>query len=230
MIFRGIQKTTLIDYPHHIATTLFVDKCNFRCGFCQNPLLVLEKEKREISEKEALEFLKNRKKYIEGVCITGGEPTVHGGLKFFATQVKELGLKVKIDTNGTNPALLRELISEKKVDYIAMDIKAPLEKYDSVANVHVDIEAVKESIAILKEGKVDYEFRTTVVPPIICLEDIEKIGIMVQGAKFFALQQFVNDVPLLDEKFQEIKPYPVEVLKGMAKMLEKYVKRTEVRE
>jgi pyruvate formate lyase activating enzyme len=230
MIFRGLQKTTLIDYPSHIASTLFVDKCNFRCGFCQNPSLVLEKETREISEKEALEFLKGRKKYLEGVCISGGEPTVHGGLKFFITQVKELGLKVKLDTNGTNPSLLRELINEKMVDYIAMDIKGPLERYDAIANVRVDLEAVKESIGLLKESKVDYEFRTTVVPTIICLEDIEKIGQMVKGARFFALQQFVNEVPLVDDKFREIQPYPVEVLRGMAKILEKYVKRVEVRE
>jgi len=230
MIFRGLQKTTLIDYPGHVAATLFVDKCNFRCGFCQNPLLVFEKEENEISEKQALEFLAERKKYIEGLCITGGEPLLHPGLKFFARQVKGLGLKVKLDTNGTSPALLRELVEEKLVDYIAMDIKAAPGKYNKAANVEVDLGAVKESIALLLEGKADYEFRTTVVPTIIQKEDIPEIGEMVGGARLFALQQFVNSIPLVDEKFQEMPPYPKETLLEMAKEMEKYVDKVEVRD
>lgn len=229
MIFRGLQKTTLIDYPEHIAATLFVDKCNFRCPFCQNPSLVFEKEENEISEKEVLEFLKSRREYLEGVCITGGEPTLHGGLKFFIRQVKELGLKVKLDTNGTNPTLLRELIEEKLVDYIAMDVKASLEKYDLATNVNADIGAIRESIELLKEGRVDYEFRTTVVPTIIEMDDIEKIGELVKGAKLFVLQQFVNDVPLVDEKFRDIQPYSKETLEEMKKIMEKFVEKVEIR-
>jgi len=229
MIFRGIQKTTLIDYPGHVATTLFLDKCNFRCPFCHNPLLVFEKEENEISEKEVMEFLKRRKKYLDGVCITGGEPTLHAGLKFFIIQVRELGLKIKLDTNGTNPKLLKELIEENLLDYIAMDLKAPLEKYDLATNVHVDKQAVKESIDLLLEGKVDYEFRTTVVPGIIEPEDIKVMGELVKGAKKFSLQQFINSVPLVDEKFMKVNPYPVETLKEMKKELEKFVSAVELR-
>ena len=229
MIFRGLQKTTLIDYPGHIASTFFVDKCNFRCPFCHNPLLVFEKEENEISEKEALEFLEKRKRYIEGICITGGEPTLHPGLKFFIRQVKDLGLKVKLDSNGTSPALLKELIDEKLVDYIAMDIKAPLEKYDLATNVHTDLEAIKKSIELLKEGRVAYEFRATIVPGIIKPEDIKKMGELLKGADKFAFQQFSNHGPLVDQKFEKLNPYPLETLKEMAKEMEKYVKKVELR-
>jgi len=229
MIFRGLQKTTLIDFPGKVASTLFVDKCNFRCGYCQNPSLVFEREENEISEREALDFLKERKKYLDGVCITGGEPTLHPGLKHFIGKVKNLGLLVKLDTNGTNPKMLKELIEEKLVDFVAMDIKNPLEKYDLATNVRVDISAVKESIELLKLGKVDYEFRSTIVPGITQKEDIPKIGILLRGAKKFVLQQFMNDVPLVDEKFRNVTPYPETELKEMKKELEKFIELVELR-
>jgi len=229
MIFRGIQKTTLIDFPGKVAATLFVDKCNFRCGYCQNPDLVLEREENELSEKEVFEFLESRKKYLDGVCITGGEPTLHPGLKHFIGKVKALGLLVKLDTNGTNPKMLKELINEKLVDFAAMDIKNPLEKYDLAANVHVDINAVKESIELLKQGKVDYEFRTTIVPGITEREDIKKIGELLKGAKRFAVQQFMNDVPLVDKKFCHIVPYSETELKEMKKELEEFIELVELR-
>lgn len=229
MIFRGLQKTTLIDYPGHIAATLFVDKCNFRCPYCQNPQLVFEETGEKITEKEVLEFLKKRKKYLEGICITGGEPTLHPELNYFARRVKDLGLKVKVDTNGTNPKMLRELIEENLVDYVSMDVKAPLEKYEKAVRVHADTNAIKESIELLKESRVNYEFRLTVVPTITQMEDIEKIGKLVKGAKLFVLQQFENDVPLVDEKFQKIKPYSKKKLEEMKKVMEKFVEKVKVK-
>ncbi len=229
MIFHGLQKTTLIDFPGEIACTLFVDKCNFRCPYCQNPLLVLEQAKEALSESEVLEFLRKRKKVLDGVCVTGGEPTLYAGLKPFFRRVKELGYKIKLDTNGTNPRMVRELIEEKLVDYVAMDIKAPLEKYDKATNSIVNKNAIKESIEILKEGKTGYEFRTTVVPKILEPEDFEEIGKMLKGAKAFYLQQFVNSVPLLDKEFQSIDPFPDRVLEQIKKTMQKYVEKVEIR-
>ena len=118
MIFRGLQKTTLVDYPGLVAFTLFVDKCNFRCPFCQNATLVLEEEKNIISEREVLEFLNKREKVLQGICITGGEPTLHTELKEFLPKVKELGYKIKLDTNGSRPDFVRELIDSKLIDYV----------------------------------------------------------------------------------------------------------------
>ncbi len=230
MIFRGLQKTTLIDYPNEVACTLFVDKCNFRCPYCQNPSLVLEEAEESISEREVLEFLRKRKNVLDAVCITGGEPTLHSGLKHFIQRVKELGYKVKLDTNGTNPGMLRELIEEKLADYIAMDIKAPIEKYDKAANVIVDKEAVQKSVELLKSSGIDYEFRTTVVPGILEKKDFEKMGKWLKGAKAFYLQQFEKDAPLLDPRFQKVRSYSSEELEEMKKIMEKYVERVEIRD
>jgi pyruvate formate lyase activating enzyme len=229
MIFRGLQKTTLVDYPGKVACTLFVDKCNFRCPFCQNATLVLEKEKNAITEQEILEFLKMRRKVLQGVCITGGEPTLHSELKEFLPKVKALGYKIKLDTNGSMPAFVRELIDAKLIDYIAMDIKAPLEKYEIAAGVKVNKEAIKETIALLLEEKVDYEFRTTVVPTIVELEDMHRIGELIKGAKAYYLQQFVNNVPLLNPEFEKISPYPKETLQEMADVIKPYVKKVGIR-
>ncbi len=229
MIFRGLQKTTLVDYPGLVACTLFVDKCNFRCPFCQNATLVLEEEKNVISEREVLEFLNKRKKVLQGICITGGEPTLHTELKEFLPKVKELGYKIKLDTNGSRPDFVRELIDSKLIDYVAMDIKAPLEKYGLAAGVKVNKEAIKESISLLLEGRIDYEFRTTVVPTIIELEDMPKIGELIKGAKAYYLQQFVNTVPLLDPEFEKIMPYSKETLQKMAEMVKPYVKKVGIR-
>ncbi len=229
MIFRGLQKTTLIDYPGKVACTLFVDKCNFRCPFCQNSVLVLEKETNVIEEQEVLAFLEKRKKVLQGVCITGGEPTLHTELKEFLPKVKALGYKIKLDTNGSMPDFIRELIDAKLVDYVAMDIKASLEKYDIAAGINVNKQAIKESIALLLEGRIDYEFRSTVVPKIIELEDMHKIGELIKGAKAYYLQQFVNDVPLLNPEFEKIAPYPKEKLQEMAEIMKKYVKKVGIR-
>ncbi|MCD6479038.1 MAG: anaerobic ribonucleoside-triphosphate reductase activating protein [Candidatus Diapherotrites archaeon] len=229
MIFRGLQKTTLVDYPGKVACTLFVDKCNFRCPFCQNATLVLEKEKNVITEQEILEFLRMRRKVLQGVCITGGEPTLHAELKEFLPKVKALGYEIKLDTNGSMPAFVKELIDGGIIDYVAMDIKAPLEKYEIAAGTKVNKEAIKETIALLLEDRIDYEFRTTVVPTIIELKDMHKIGELIKGAKAYYLQQFVNDVPLLDPKFEKIAPYSRETLQKMANIMKAYVKKVGIR-
>ncbi|MEM4662681.1 MAG: anaerobic ribonucleoside-triphosphate reductase activating protein [Candidatus Diapherotrites archaeon] len=227
--FAGMQKLSLIDYPGLVACTLFVSGCNFRCPFCQNPTLALGLEKNRISKKEVLSLLKKRAGLMEGVCISGGEPAIHEWLLDFLKDVKNLGYRIKIDTNGSKPEFLLKLINKKIVDYIAMDIKAPLDKYDLAAGVAVDIEAVKKSIAILLERKVDYEFRTTVVPTIIDLGDIEKICKSIKGAEKYFVQQFVNTVPLLDKRMEKVQPYPKDILEEMASIARKYVKKVEIR-
>lgn len=226
--FGGIQKTTLVDFPGMVACTLFVNKCNFRCPFCQNPDLALGKATC-ISNREIMNFLKKRKGLIEGVCISGGEPTIYEDLVDFALELKKMGYKVKVDTNGSKPEMVEELIRRKAVDYIAMDVKAPFEKYDIAAGVKTDKDALRKSISLILEGKIDYEFRTTVVPKIIDKEDIEKICLEIRGAKKYFLQQFVNSKPLLDKSFSEVQPYTKSVLDEMAKIASKNVRKVDIR-
>lgn len=185
----GIQKLSLIDYPHMLSAVLFTIGCNFRCPFCHNPTLVIpEKYAQSIDVDGIFKFLEERKKYINGVVITGGEPTLYPDLPEFIKKIKGMGYAVKLDTNGSNPEMLERLIDEKLVDYVAMDIKAPLERYSELTNTDVDIEKIKKSIEILKKSKVKYEFRTTVAPN-LTFEDIEKICGEVGGAEYY-LQQF----------------------------------------
>ena len=166
---------------------------------------------------------------MQGICITGGETTLHPELKDFFPKAKALGYKIKLDTNGTTPDFLNRLIEEKLIDYVAMDVKAPIEKYDIAAGVHVNKDAIRKSISLLLKGKVDYEFRTTVVPTIVELEDMHKIGELIKGAKAYYLQQFMNDVPLLNPEFEKIAPYPREMLQKMAEIMKGYVEKVGIR-
>ena len=216
---RGLQKTTLIDYPEKIACTIFFFGCNFHCPFCHNKDLVLKsKEPPQFSEKEIFDFLKSRKEILEGVVLTGGEPTLYPHLKEFIKKIKKLGFLVKLDTNGTNPKILKELVKEGLIDYMAMDFKAPIEKYEKVAGVKVNQKAILESVKFLISGKTDYEFRTTVVPGIHSdkdlvemarrLEDLVtscQLSIVNCQLKWF-LQQF-RPGSCLDFKFNKLKPY-----------------------
>ncbi len=223
---KGIQKTSLVDYPGKVACTVFLGGCNFKCPYCQNRDLIVNFEKMEtIKEEEVLKFLKDKKKWLDGVCITGGEPLLYD-ITDFIKKIKEIGLLVKLDTNGTNPKLLRKLINF--VDYIAMDIKAPLEKYDNAARVNVDKIKIKESIELIKENKVDNEFRTTVVKDFFTEKDAEEIGKLLKGAKLYALQQF-RPLNTLDKAFEKKHPYPKEEFDKFKKILEKYVKKVELR-
>ncbi len=229
MLIRGIQKTSLIDFPGKIATTLFLDSCNFRCPYCYNIDLVLGTNKLENhTEEEILEFLKSRKKFIDGVCLTGGEPCLHPDLKEFIAKIKNLGLLVKLDTNGTNPEVLKELIEEKLIDYIAMDIKAPLEKYEKVVKRKVDLEKIQESVNIIRNSGIDYEFRTTVVPGLFNREDALAIGKWLKGSRRYFLQQFRSE-KTLDEKFKGKEPYSIEQLKELAETAKPFFEKVEIR-
>ncbi|WP_069649915.1 anaerobic ribonucleoside-triphosphate reductase activating protein [Caloranaerobacter ferrireducens] len=189
MNFKGLQKSSFIDYPDKICTVLFTGGCNFRCPFCHNSSLV-KNEGEFILERDILEFLKNRKKMVDAVCISGGEPTLQKGLVSFIKKVKDIGYLVKLDTNGTNPNVIEKLLDLRLIDYIAMDVKAPLSKYSSVAGVMVDINSIQESIRLLKNSNIDYEFRTTVCKELLAQDDILEISKNISGARRYIIQNF----------------------------------------
>ena len=227
---KGLQKTSLIDYDPYTSCIVFVSGCNFRCGFCQNPGLLVEVSKLPtIPEEEFFSFLVERKKWLDGVVISGGEPCLYEELPLFIKKVKELGYKIKLDTNGTNPAMIKELIDGGLVDYVAMDIKGSLDKYDSVADVLVDKDKIKESVELLINSGVGYEFRMTCVPGLVVKEDFVKIGEWLKGAKKFFIQQFRNK-SCLDSGFEKIEPFSNDELKGFKSVLEKYVDKVEIRD
>jgi len=214
---KGIQKTTLVDFPGRIASTVFLGGCNFRCPFCHNVTLVKDPQNYpDIDEKELLDFLSTRTKNIEGVCITGGEPTLFDELPDFIARVKSLGYAIKLDTNGTRPEMIQKLIDQDLVDYIAMDIKAPESLYNEASGVQVDMSAIKKSIGILKNCAVDYEFRTTVVPQFFPKEKTNEIIKLIGGSQNYYLQQFENSVEVLDHKLQEQATYSKQDLEELA--------------
>lgn len=192
MKISGFQKLTLLDFPNQIACTVFTCGCNFKCPFCQNSSLVIPGcEVPVIQEDEILEFLKKRKGILDGVCITGGEPTLQNGLKNFIIKIRNLGFKVKLDTNGYNPKVLEELFKENLVDYVAMDIKNSLRKYSTTCGLEkMDLNNITESIKLIINSKIDYEFRTTMIKEFHDLADFEEIALMLKGAKKYFLQQF----------------------------------------
>lgn len=201
MLIAGMNKTTLLDYPGCVAATVFVGGCNFRCPFCHNGGLVLDPlSQKSYSEEEILEFLRKRKKILKGVCITGGEPTLHADLPEFILKIKELGYRVKLDTNGYAPNVLKELIDWKLLDYVAMDIKNCPDKYALTAGMSgsFDIDRIKQSVNILKTSSVLYELRTTVVKEFHTKEDLLKIAGWIQGCPHYYLQQYQNNENILD--------------------------------
>ncbi len=223
----GLQKTTFIDYPEKIACIVFTQGCNFRCGYCHNPELFENKEPL-ISLEAFFEFLKKRQGKLDGVVVTGGEPTLQKDLKDFIKNIKKLGFLVKLDTNGTNPQILEELINENLLDYIAMDIKAPIDKYEIIVNCNVNIENIKKSIELIKNSGVDYEFRTTVLKSQLSYDDFEKIGEMISGAKKYYIQKFIAS-KILDENLMNEKTYSDEEFEEIKNILKKNIDFIDVR-
>lgn len=227
---KGIQKISMIDYPDKICSIIFTPGCNFRCPFCYNKDLVLNHEGLpEIPEDEILEFLNERKKWIDGVCITGGEPLLSEDIQELIKKIKDLGLLVKLDTNGTNPGLLKKLISGKLVDYVAMDVKNSFEKYDKTTESKIDIDKIKGSIKIIKGSKVDNEFRITVLRRFHTLKDIENISKNLSGAKKIYIQNFKRTPEVIDESLTEDESFEKEELEDFKKILEKNVTKVEIR-
>ena len=197
MKFGGLQKLTLLDYPNKMACTVFTVGCNFRCPFCHNNSLVCNSVDL-LSENQILAFLAKRKHVLEGMCLTGGEPLLQSDVAEFLTEVKKLGYLVKLDTNGANPAKLKQLVELGLVDYVAMDIKNCKQLYNQTAGVDVDMDAICQSVDFLKSGVVDYEFRTTVTGNLHDESSIAEMGQWLAGAKVVYLQQFVDSGDLID--------------------------------
>lgn len=224
----GFQPSSLIDYPGTLCAVVFTVGCNFRCPYCHNPELVFETPEREIPHEEVLIFLAARKGLLPAVTVTGGEPTVHEDLPEFLAKIKSLGYLVKLDTNGSNPKMLARLAEEKLIDYVAMDVKAPRKKYAQVAACAVNTGAVRESIDFLLSGALEYEFRTTVVRSQLSLEDLERIGEEIAGAKRYFLQEFLPG-KTLHPSFRNKISYSREELEGAARSLQKHVAYCAVR-
>jgi len=224
MKFSGIQKTSLIDFPDRIATVLFTPGCNLRCPFCHNWRIVLDPKPPFLNEETVIRILEKRKKYVNAVTITGGEPTIHKEIPKFLKKLKEKDFAVKLDTNGFFPQMMKECLPF--VDYVALDVKTSLEKYGRLgAKDTVDF---LHTVEILKNGKVDYEFRATVVPGFVDEEDIEKMGEIVKGGKRFAFQQFIPG-DTLDKVFNNVNPYSPRVVGEFASVMKRYVANVTVR-
>lgn len=231
MILGGLQKLTLIDYPGHIAATVFTMGCNFRCPFCHNPELVSDSRYTVsgILEKEFFDLLKNRQGKLEGVCITGGEPTIQPDIIDFIRKIKKLEYKVKLDTNGARPDVLRLLYRENLLDFVAMDIKNSLKKYATTANSKIDKERIKLSADLIRNSGIDYEFRTTVVPGLHEEGDFLKIGEWLEGAKKYVLQAFEDKGKILDPRLKKKTKGKRMDLEKIAKSIEKYFGKVEIR-
>lgn len=225
---KGLEKFGPKDYPGYISSTIFLAGCNFRCPFCHNADLVLEPEKLPTFPLEYfISFLDSRKGWQEAVCVTGGEPLIHKDLDVILGLVKDRGLRVKLDTNGSFPERLDRLIREKWVDFVAMDVKAPLEKYREVTDIEVDTGKIAESINIIRDTAPEYVFRTTVVPGLLDRGDILRIGELLKGAADYQLQQF-SSLKTIDKRFLSIKPYEKRELEEMLEEIRPFFKRARL--
>jgi pyruvate formate lyase activating enzyme len=248
MLFGGLQKFSLLDYPDYLSAIIFTQGCNFYCQFCYNPMLVRPNRQGKFSDKknkspqgdkrkghpnlredDLFLFLKTRAGKLEAVVISGGEPTLQPDLVEFLAKIKKLGFLVKLDTNGSRPEVIAKLIKNKLVDYLAMDIKAPAKKYGKVTGKKVDFNKIKKSVKLIIMSKLPYEFRTTVVPGLINKDDLIKIGELITGADKWYLQQFKSNTPLVNQKLVGRKPYVLPEMEEMAEIVRKYVKKCEVR-
>ena len=232
MIIGGLQKTTLIDYPGKLACTVFLAGCNFRCPWCYSAELVLPEKiinQPRLPEKEFFDFLRERQGLLEGVVICGGEPTVNKELPQFIEKIKNLGYSVKLDTNGSNPDMLKNLIGRKLIDYVAMDIKGHLATYEKIMGEGVKLEDIDESVKFLKKGNVDWEFRTTVVNTVHVKEDFLEIAKWIGGPEVKYYLQDFRPEKTIDPSFEKIKPYKDEWLKEVAKEIFPYFKLCQLR-
>ena len=224
----GLNKTTLLDYPGRIAAVVFLGGCNFRCPFCQNSSLVLHpSEEPVIPEEEVLTFLKKRQGILEGVCISGGEPTLASDLEDFIKKIHSLGYPVKLDTNGTRPDIVKHLAENDLIQMVAMDIKASPENYPSLTGMlHPDLESVRETADFLLHGKLDYEFRTTVVRELHSEDDFYKIGTWLKGARAYYLQAYKDSDEVLQPGFSS---YSLAELEHFRDILLKNISKVEIR-
>ena len=246
MLIAGLQKISLIDYPDKMTAIIFTAGCNFDCIYCHNKELFKNEniKNKLISEKEIFNFLNKRRKKLEAITITGGEPTLQNDLLNFIDKVKKIGFLVKLDTNGTNPKILKELVNKKMIDYVAMDIKAPLEieKYEKVVQVDCSdlLKKVVESVNFLLKDKIDFEFRTTLTKGLLIKKDIADIVKKIKNKRTYYLQNFVfpdkDDFKNMDEggetvynKLKKLKPLSENELEEFKKIIKKMGQKCEIR-
>jgi len=233
MKIKGIQEFTLIDYPGKIACTLFLYGCNFKCGFCHNPELVLAPVGKDYSEKEILDFLEKRKGQLEGVCITGGEPLLTLDIGFLK-KIKDLGYSIKLDTNGSFPELLEELIKDKLIDYVAMDIKSSKDNYQKITDSDINIKKIEKSIKVIASLLDYYEFRTTILEDVHDEKELEEMAkwlnqLCVGKPKRFTLQGFKNQGKFIDSSFNNKKDVKENYLKELKEILDEYFDDVDIR-
>ena len=226
MLISGLQKLTLLDYPGKCACTVFLSGCNLRCPFCHNASLVTGHAPTAMDEEEFFAFLKKRKGLLDGVCVTGGEPTLRKDLPDFLRKIKEAGYLIKLDTNGTNPRMLRQLIQDDLLDYVAMDIKSSPERYREACGGIDVLTAVRESAALLLEGSVDYEFRTTCCVSLQDEQAMEAIGKWLSGAKNYYLQSFVDSGDLVGTG---VSGFTKEEMEALLNAVLPYIPNTRIR-
>lgn len=225
---KGLEKFAAKDFPGYISSTVFLGGCNFRCPFCHNVDLVLRPHTMPTYPLAYFKnFLDRRKNWLEAICITGGEPLLHEDLDELLQLIKERGLRVKLDTNGSYPSRLEKMFHRKLIDHVAMDIKAPIKKYSQAAGVQIREEEIQRSISLIRESGLEYVFRTTVVPGLIREEDLEKIGWMLKGAKNMQIQQFAPG-HTLDESYKEKEPYSKETLVRMVQKIRSYFDEVKI--
>jgi pyruvate formate lyase activating enzyme len=230
MLLKGLQKLTLLDFPGKMAATVFTGGCNLRCPFCHNASLVIGErvnKSESISEEEFFAFLEKRKRMLEGVCVSGGEPTLMPDLLSFLNKIKELGYLVKLDTNGTSPRVIREGVEAGLIDYVAMDIKSSKDGYARAVGIRdFDTSAVEESVSLLKSGIVDFEFRTTLVRELHSKEEIIGIGEWIGGNERYFLQNFKDSGDLISEGFSG---YDENETKDLLNLLLPYLPNAKIR-
>jgi len=230
MVIGGLQRFSLIDYPGKICAIVFTQGCNLRCPYCHNPELVDTKSAglRAVSQDEVMSFLEARRGKLQAVAITGGEPLLQSDIGEFLSSVKSLGYLVKLDTNGSFPSRLETILKANAVDYIAMDIKAPLDKYEQVVRRSIDTGRIFSSIKLIMDWGSEYEFRTTVVKALLDKDDFVGIGEMIRGSRLYVLQRFVAS-KLLDDRFLDAETYPEDELSSIRSLMESYVEQCIVR-
>ena len=216
MLISGFDKVTLLNYPGLVACTIFTKGCNLKCPFCHNSSLISGNDDTYIDEDEIFKYLNKRKNIIEGVCISGGEPLLQKDIKEFIRRIKSLGLKVKLDTNGTNPDLILSLINDNLLDYIAMDIKNIKSKYELTSGAKVKIDNILKSINIIENSGIDYEFRTTIIKEFHTLSDIDYISKVLDKKSKYYIQNFVKSDAVLDKNLHS---FTSDELKEMKQIL-----------
>ncbi|MBQ8140770.1 MAG: anaerobic ribonucleoside-triphosphate reductase activating protein [Clostridia bacterium] len=227
MFIKGLQKTTLLDFPGKVACTVFTGGCNFRCPFCHNASLVISPDRDEqISEDEFFSFLEKRRSILDGVCVTGGEPLLQKDIESFMKRIKDMGYLVKLDTNGSFPERLKSILDQGLADYVAMDIKSSEEKYPLLCGIDVDTKKISESISLLIKGRIPYEFRTTIVRELHSLKDIEDAAKWIEGASRYFLQSFKDSGDVISSGLSAYSP---EELRKILDAVRKAIPSAELR-